>query len=116
MEKIDKTFLENIGALYREMRAEKGLTQRQAAKLAKSTQARISDIELGRADVQILTLQKWAMVYGWQVEFNVVPYPPVEEVVPPTPCVWEVDKKQDGSYEAVCKIDHVHGITPGRLA
>lgn len=73
MTEQDKTFLENIGQLYLECREEAKLTQREAALRADSAPARVSYLENGRAEVGILTLQKWAAVYGYQIEFNLIP-------------------------------------------
>jgi len=72
----------NIGLALQELRAQEGLTQRQAAALASSTQARISDLELGRADMFVSTLEQWARVYGYHVEVHFVPIeedPPSQE-------------------------------------
>lgn len=74
-----QALLLSIGEALIMLRQGSGLTQRQAAKLANSTQARISDLENGKADVQILTLQRWAKTYGYEVELSFVPIEESEE-------------------------------------
>ena len=68
-----QALLDSIGELFLELRQEAGLTQRQAAELADRIQARISYLENGKADIHVLTLQKWARVYGYEIEISVVP-------------------------------------------
>lgn len=68
-----KNLWENVGSALRTVREQEGLTQRQAAKLAESTQARISDVENGKADLFVSTIQKWARVYGYSIEIHLVP-------------------------------------------
>lgn len=68
-----QTIWDNVGSALVQLREASGLTQRQAAKLADSTQARISDLENGKADMFISTLQRWAKVYGYSVEIHLVP-------------------------------------------
>lgn len=68
-----QALLSSVGEALITLRQEAGLTQRQAAKNANSTQARISDLENGKADVQILTLQRWAKVYGYDLELSFIP-------------------------------------------
>lgn len=68
-----QALLDSIGELFLELRQEAGLTQRQAAEKAESIQARVSNLENGKADVFILTLQKWARVYGYDIQLHVVP-------------------------------------------
>lgn len=73
MNEEDQAWLKTIGEIFRGIREEQGLTQRQAACLAGSTQARISDIELGKADILLTTLEKWARVYGYEVNLEIQP-------------------------------------------
>ena len=68
-----QNLLDSIGELFLSLRQEAGLTQRQAAEKAESIQARVSNLENGKADIFILTLQKWARVYGYDIELHVVP-------------------------------------------
>lgn len=65
--------LDSIAAALIHIRRESRMTQRQAAAKANSTQARISDLENGKADVFVSTLQRWAAVYGYDVEIHFVP-------------------------------------------
>jgi transcriptional regulator with XRE-family HTH domain len=62
-----------IGEGLRMMRHINDLTQRQAAKLLDSTQARISDYELGKSNIQLNTLIGLAELYGYDVEVSFVP-------------------------------------------
>ena len=73
VDEAGQNLLDNIGAAFLQFRQEAGLTQRQVAKNADSTQARISGIENGRADIFVLTLQRWARVYGYDLEISFVP-------------------------------------------
>lgn len=65
--------LAGVGEMYRNTREEVGLTQRQAAAKAGSTQAQISYLEGGKMDVRVSTLQRWAFVYGYEVAISLVP-------------------------------------------
>ena len=75
----DSAFLKTLGDLYREMREDAGLTQREAAELAGSRQARVSYLENGKADIQILTLERWANIYGYQIHLSLEPLENDEE-------------------------------------
>lgn len=66
-------FLESVGELFRDLREEFGLTQREAARAIESTQARISDIENGKSDILVGTLNRWASAYGYRIEIGLVP-------------------------------------------
>lgn len=68
-----QNLLDNIGAGLLTLRINSGLTQREAAKKAESTQARLSDLENGKAGVQVATLQRWADIYGYELEILFVP-------------------------------------------
>lgn len=65
--------LEDVGELFRELREESGLTQREAARAIESTQARISDIENGKSDILVGTLSRWASAYGYRLDIGLVP-------------------------------------------
>lgn len=64
--------------MFKEVRTEQGLNQRDASKLAGMTQARISYLERGVQDIRLLTLQHWARSYGYELEVNLVPITPEE--------------------------------------
>lgn len=72
-DEADQNLLDEIGGLFIGLRKRAGLNQRQAAKLAESTQSRVSDLENGKADVLILTLHRWARAYGYDTEIHFVP-------------------------------------------
>lgn len=65
--------LAQIGELYKELRLEAGLTQREVATALGTSQARVPVLEHGQADVMITTLNRWASVYGHQVQITLVP-------------------------------------------
>lgn len=65
--------LANIGAIYKELRLESGLTQRQAADMLNTSQARVPVLEKGQADIMVTTLNRWANLYGHKVEIHLVP-------------------------------------------
>lgn len=69
----EKHFLGGIGDLFREMREEAGITQREAASRLNSIQARCSSLETGRADMMMTTLYRWAEIYGYRLEIGVTP-------------------------------------------
>ena len=73
MTEDQRYLLENVGATLKLLREQAGLTQRQAAKKADSTQARISDLENGKAPMLVTTLQHWAKIYGYEMELHFVP-------------------------------------------
>lgn len=75
----EQVLLSDIGKMYRDKREEEGFTQREAAKLAKSSQARVSSIENGHTDVGVIALQRWADVYGYSLQIVLVPYEGLEE-------------------------------------
>lgn len=77
----DFFLLETLGEILKELREESGLTQRQAAKKALSTQARLSDIENGKADVMISTIQRWAKVYGYELEIKFNPIGTLDNMI-----------------------------------
>lgn len=65
--------LAGIGELFKELRQEAGLTQREAALALGTSQARVPVLEHGQADVMITTLNRWAGLYGYEVQINLVP-------------------------------------------
>ncbi len=69
----EKDMLEGIGSLFRDIRTEAGLTQRQVAEQMEpaSTQARVSYLEQGHTDIQLTTLQKFAEFYGYRLTVSV---------------------------------------------
>lgn len=79
MTELEWNLLQNIGALYKELRVESGLTQREAALKVGTSQARVPVLEQGQADVMITTLNRWANVYGYQVEIGLVKLPELNE-------------------------------------
>lgn len=62
-----------LGQFFRETRENLGMTQRQAAKHCNMTQARISDIELGKVDMHLSILQRLAYAYGFELEIGLAP-------------------------------------------
>ena len=66
-------FLENVGDAFRQVRKIAGLNQREAALLVGTTQACISDLEVGRVDSKLKTLARTAHAYGYEPEINFVP-------------------------------------------
>lgn len=68
-----RALVASVGGALLELRKRAGLSQREAAKLADSTQARLSDLEAGKAPFLITTLQHWGYVYGYEVEISFVP-------------------------------------------
>jgi transcriptional regulator with XRE-family HTH domain len=78
-EKLDN-ILQGLGEVLQHLRVESNLTQRQAAKLADTTQARISDLENAKADVFVSTLVRMAKAYRYELEINFVPVEDEEAV------------------------------------
>lgn len=72
MSEDEWALLQNIGELFKEMRTEKSMTQRQAAKTLGTCQARLPVLENGQADVMITTLHRWARLYGYELEIAVI--------------------------------------------
>lgn len=64
--------LANVGALFKELRDENNLTQKEAAKRIGTSQARFPILENGQADVMVTTLHRWATAYGYQLEIAVI--------------------------------------------
>jgi transcriptional regulator with XRE-family HTH domain len=73
MQEADQNLLNSLGQIFLDIRHEKGLSQREAAKLANSTQARLSDIENAKADMKLLNIQRWANIYGYDVQLAFTP-------------------------------------------
>ncbi len=72
MTEIDMSLHKNVGAIFKSVREAAGLSQREAAAKADSTQARISYLENGSSDVMLSTLERWATAYGYDLEINLV--------------------------------------------
>ena len=85
--------LAGIGAMYKEMRVESGMTQREAAKEAGTSQARVPVLEQGQADVMVTTLQRWAYIYGYKLEVSVVK---IEEAEAEALAALQAEEKADG--------------------
>lgn len=66
-------FLKNVGETFRFIREQEGLSQKKAAEKAGTRQARISAIENGQTNLQVLTLLQWARAYGYDIELTLVP-------------------------------------------
>lgn len=64
--------LDTIGDVFTNLRLESGMTQRQVAKIAGCTQAKVSDLENARSDVFISTIHKIASAYGYDIEIHFV--------------------------------------------
>lgn len=62
-----------IGGMYKDLRVESGLTQRQAADKIGTSQARVPVLEKGQADIMVTTLNRWANLYGHEVQISLVP-------------------------------------------
>lgn len=67
-------WLEDIGQMFKELRLKSGMTQRQAANKLGTSQARVPVLEHGQADVMLTTLNRWANLYGHEVQITLVPY------------------------------------------
>lgn len=65
--------LQSIGGIFKELRLEHGLTQKAAAQKLGTSQARVPVLEHGQADVMLLTLNRWANLYGHEVQISLVP-------------------------------------------
>ena len=65
--------LAQIGSMFKELRLEAGLNQKEAAKALGTSQARLPVLENGQADVMITTLMRHAALYGYNVEISLVP-------------------------------------------
>lgn len=70
--------LKQIGQKFKEIRLRSNLTQIEAAKQVSMRQARIPVLENGQADVMITTLSRWAKVYGYEINIELVPIPAEE--------------------------------------
>lgn len=70
----EKEFLESLATAFKQIRAEAGLTHRQAAAMIPTTTSRISEMENAKTDICVLTLQKWAHAYGYSIELSFVPF------------------------------------------
>lgn len=75
----DQRLLDSIAEAMKTMREGEGLSQRAVAKLSASTQSRVSDIENGKADLFVLTLRKFALAFGYEVEISFIPLEDLEE-------------------------------------
>lgn len=65
--------LADIGEMYKNLRLEARLTQRQASDALGTSQARVPVLEHGTADVMVTTLNRWANLYGHKVQITLVP-------------------------------------------
>lgn len=65
--------IKNLGLVLRGFREAAGYSQREAAAQVGSIQATISYLENGKTDAHILTIQKWAQLYGYNLELHFVP-------------------------------------------
>lgn len=65
--------IKELGAYFKRMREESGLTQREMAEILGTRQARVSGFERGEADFYFSTLQNWAQAFGLRLEFYAVP-------------------------------------------
>lgn len=65
--------LANIGQMYKDLRLAAGLTQQQAARMIGTSQARVTPLESGQADIMVTTLNRWANIYGYEVQISLVP-------------------------------------------
>lgn len=67
-----RSLLVNIGDVLTALRQGAGLSQREAADKAESTQACVSYMEAGKKDFKLSTLQKMAAAYGLELEINFI--------------------------------------------
>ena len=65
--------LKNLGLILRGFREDTGYSQREAAALVGSIQGTVSYLENGKVDAHILTIQKWANLYGYNLELHFAP-------------------------------------------
>lgn len=68
-----RALIENVGALFREVREEQALSQYDVAKNMGVSQSRVSALETGVRDIQVGTLNRWARAYGFQLEIALLP-------------------------------------------
>lgn len=73
MDENERALVLDLGNLFKELREEACLTQRQAAQLVDSTQSRLSELENGKTDIKLLTILKWAGCYGYSVNISLEP-------------------------------------------
>ena len=69
-----KEFLLELGELFKMFRVSAGLTHKQAANFVPMSTGKISNLENGKTDVGVLSLQKWAAAYGYHVEIGFIPF------------------------------------------
>lgn len=62
-----------VGELFKKVRLEANMSQSQAAKAVGMSQARVPVLENGQADIMLVTLNRWANVYGYAVQLLLVP-------------------------------------------
>jgi transcriptional regulator with XRE-family HTH domain len=72
---FDPDLMRGIGDLLRELRIEAGMTQYDAAREVGTAQNVVSDIENGKRDSFIGTIQKFARAYGYETEVAFVKLP-----------------------------------------
>ena len=66
----DIELLKNVGRVLASLREAAGYSQREAAQEIGASQATVSYLENGKTDSHILTIQKWANLYGYDVELH----------------------------------------------
>lgn len=72
-------FRDEVANAFRYMREEAGLSQREAAELIGTTQANLSYMENGKADIRLSTAQRVGKAYGYNVEVVFEPFENYEE-------------------------------------
>lgn len=65
--------IKNLGLVLRGFRENAGYSQREAAAQIGSIQGTVSYLENGKTDAHILTIQKWANLYGYNLELHFTP-------------------------------------------
>jgi transcriptional regulator with XRE-family HTH domain len=73
LEEKQKSLVADLGLIFSDIRMEIGLSQREAATLLDTTQARISGAETGDWDPKLSTLIKYAKGYGYDVQVTLLP-------------------------------------------
>lgn len=71
----EQSLTSKLGDIFRAERVKKGWTQRQAAEHAGTAQARVTYLEQGERDLMLSTIERYADLYGYNVEVRLVPQP-----------------------------------------
>ena len=71
----------NVGSTIQQARRQAGLTQRQLADRAGTSQPAIARLEQGRASPTIATLERLAAAAGFTLRVSLAPKPPIDPVV-----------------------------------